>query len=489
MSVEDFGDFVAHSKQHFEEGLIRAGFAERDGIWRGVIDHRAGSTEVRITLSARFPFKPPGVFPHDPNAAPWSWHREIDGALCLVADDDHQDLWWTDAPAFLDHVAAWFERSDAGWIGDRPDLDLDRYFHPSDDEHLYLYGELDGYSDSFVRFSPGANNVMKLTGGGTRPTKPAKKHTRDAFGYVTHLGAVDEPPRVWEDIAMRIEPTVDLEKRVRDYKVQVLVLTYDREQHEGAIVLEVWPSTSGEIVVRRLRSGPDTIASRSSRAGRQAGDLCSRRVAVVGAGALGSFIADMLVRAGVGRLTVVDGDVVMPGNLVRHLVGREAVGLPKALAVKNHIVRFHGLSSSQIDAQLDDVIGGDDAVALLRDHDLVVNATADFAVTALLRVSAECINATFLSATLQNDGLTYRIDVLPPVGAAPVLADSVIIGAAPRAPYYEAGCGSPISPTPPHAVIEAAAVTVRHAIGLLLGQPIHPSGEVRHLASIPMAVL
>jgi len=82
-----------------------------------------------------------------------------------VAEDDHNDLWWADADRFLDHVQAWFDNSDAGWPDDRPDLELERYFRGSDDSRLYLYGNLDEYVNSFVRFRPAPNDVMRLTAG------------------------------------------------------------------------------------------------------------------------------------------------------------------------------------------------------------------------------------------------------------------------------------------------------------------------------------
>jgi hypothetical protein len=116
----------------------------------------------------------------------------------------------------------------------------------------------------------------------------------------------------------------------------------------------------------------------------------------------------------------------------------------------------------------------------MQGHDLVVNATADFATTALLHLTAEALDTHILSAALQNDGATYRIDVLPPLGNAEPLPPSDADATSAQQLLFDSGCGSPISPTPPHAVIEAAAATVRHAIGLLVDRPLHPAGEVHH---------
>ncbi|MEV7434012.1 HesA/MoeB/ThiF family protein [Streptomyces griseoviridis] len=481
MTPVSFDEYVAYARQHFEEGLIRAGFSEVEARWEGPVPHSAVTTRVVIDLPPRFPFLPPRVAPVEHDAVPWSWHRDPDGGLCLVAEDDHEGLWWTEALAFLEHVTAWFERADIGWTGDRPDLDLDRYFQPSADRRLYLYDDLGQYLNRSVRFSPSSNNTMRIRHG-SRPRK-ALEHSKDRFGYVADLGEVDVPPRTWADISARLGSNTELDRRIRQQSVAVVVLIYRRGTHEGAIVLDVASTKEGGTAVTRLRSGADTEAARFARAGVLAPALRESRVAVVGVGALGSFIADMLVRSGVRYLTLIDDDVVMPGNLVRHLVGPDTVGLPKVEAVKRHLVRQDEVLASGIGIINGALTSGADAVDHLRNHDLVVNATADFATTALLHVSARTVGTRILSAALQNDGRTYRIDVLPPLGDAAPLPPSTTRADTEAPLLFEAGCGSPISPTPPHAVIEAAAATVRHAIGLLVERPLHPAGETRHLHS------
>jgi molybdopterin/thiamine biosynthesis adenylyltransferase len=74
--------------------------------------------------------------------------------------------------------------------------------------------------------------------------------------------------------------------------------------------------------------------------------LASSRVLLVGCGALGTTIADQLVRAGVGHLTIVDRDIVELTNLQRQTLFDEsdAAGeLPKAIAAAN---RLRAINSS-----------------------------------------------------------------------------------------------------------------------------------------------
>lgn len=54
-------------------------------------------------------------------------------------------------------------------------------------------------------------------------------------------------------------------------------------------------------------------------------------VLVVGLGGVGAYAAEMLVRAGIGRMTIADADVVSPSNINRQLVAlHSTVGRPKA---------------------------------------------------------------------------------------------------------------------------------------------------------------
>lgn len=479
MSGLSLDEYVAHARLHFEEGLIQHSYRETDDGWEGSVSHKSGPSLVRITIPDTFPFSPPRVTPVDLDWAAWSWHRELDGALCLVAKDDHADLWWADAAGFLSRVEAWLVQADLGWPDDRTDLDLERYFPPSADGRLIVYGDLLPISSAYVRFRAKANNVLELTGRSIRPPK-ARSTNRDRWGYVAALGELTSPPRTWEQVRELIG--AEAGDRIERGTVDTLVVTYLRGEHEGAAVLDLLLTKDG-FALHRLRSGPDTVASTRARAGRSAEILADKHVAIVGVGAIGSFLADALVRAGVGSLTLVDHDVIKPGNLVRHLVGADAIGLPKPLAVRSELVRRLRIEPGQVEAAQMDACDPALISRLLRDCDLVINATADFSVTALLQAAAIDAGRHALSICIQNAGLTLRLDVLPPISGV-ALRNSARPGDPPD--YFEAGCGSPISPTPPQAVIEAAAVAARHAVGYLIGTPLDPAGEVREMSEVQL---
>lgn len=110
----------------FAEGLERRGFRAAGRALTGSVGEGALEVPVQVELTERFPFAPPVVRP--PTEFPRSWHRELDGAMCLYPADGWASMPWLDIDDFLETVARWCTESLTGWANDFPDLDLDRYF-------------------------------------------------------------------------------------------------------------------------------------------------------------------------------------------------------------------------------------------------------------------------------------------------------------------------------------------------------------------------
>ncbi|MFB9047281.1 ThiF family adenylyltransferase [Sphingobium indicum] len=76
--------------------------------------------------------------------------------------------------------------------------------------------------------------------------------------------------------------------------------------------------------------------------------LRDKKVLLVGCGAIGSFAAIELARAGIGKLTIVDHDIVEPGNSVRWPLGRTVWGVPKVAALRDFLRQNY--PSTEVDA-------------------------------------------------------------------------------------------------------------------------------------------
>jgi adenylyltransferase/sulfurtransferase len=115
--------------------------------------------------------------------------------------------------------------------------------------------------------------------------------------------------------------------------------------------------------------------------------LKAASVGVIGAGGIGSAVIPALAGAGVGRLTIVDCDVVELSNLHRQPLFRESdTGGPKAeLAADfvNRLNRFVEATPGQ------ERIASENAQQLLAGHELVIDGSDNFATR--LAVSDACV--------------------------------------------------------------------------------------------------
>jgi adenylyltransferase/sulfurtransferase len=103
--------------------------------------------------------------------------------------------------------------------------------------------------------------------------------------------------------------------------------------------------------------------------------LAQARVAIVGIGALGTVIANELVRAGVGFLRLIDRDCVEYHNLHRQMLFTEndaLLQIPKAVAARQHLVQVN--STIEIEAIVAD-FNGLNAISLTESIDLVLDGT------------------------------------------------------------------------------------------------------------------
>lgn len=116
--------------------------------------------------------------------------------------------------------------------------------------------------------------------------------------------------------------------------------------------------------------------------------LANSHAVIIGCGALGSMQAEMLARAGVGKLRLIDRDFVEESNLHRQIMfeERDAVErLPKAVAAANRIARIN--SDVQTEAVVKDV-NYSNIEDLIRDADVVLDGTDNFEVRYLLNDAA-----------------------------------------------------------------------------------------------------
>jgi len=142
--------------------------------------------------------------------------------------------------------------------------------------------------------------------------------------------------------------------------------------------------------------------------------LLRSHAAIVGCGALGSFHAAALARAGVGRITVVDRDYVEPSNLQRQWLFEEedaAQALPKAVAAGRRISAIN--SGVRVRGVVTDLTAGN-VTELLNPEgkpvDVVLDGTDNFETRYLLNdFSVSCGIPWIYGAAVASYGLTMPV--------------------------------------------------------------------------------
>jgi molybdopterin/thiamine biosynthesis adenylyltransferase len=162
---------------------------------------------------------------------------------------------------------------------------------------------------------------------------------------------------------------------------------------------------------------------------------------VCGCGALGSVIANTLVRAGVGYVRLVDRDFLELNNLQRQVLYDEddvAAGLPKAVAAQRRLLRVN--SDVRIDAHVADV-DYRNIESLVQGMDVIVDGLDNFDTRYLLNdaslhfgipwVYGGCIGAEGQTMTIipgETACLRCLIPESPPPGTTPTCDTAGILG-------------------------------------------------------------
>ncbi|MGH9680945.1 MAG: ThiF family adenylyltransferase [Candidatus Acidiferrales bacterium] len=138
--------------------------------------------------------------------------------------------------------------------------------------------------------------------------------------------------------------------------------------------------------------------------------LLESSAVIVGCGALGTSLANLLARAGVGKLRIVDRDFVEPSNLQRQTLFEESdarESLPKAVAAERRLLAINsGVSVQGIVAD----VSPKNAEELLAGFPLILDGTDNFETRFLLNDVAVHLNVPWIyAAVVASYGVTLTV--------------------------------------------------------------------------------
>ena len=310
--------------------------------------------EAELVYPALFPTSPASVFPLD-RKSKWSVHQYQGGELCLEWGPDNWHPGVTGAD-LLESLYRLLGSEDAEAIG----------LLPVPSRHRISVGQ--SVRTSWRRFILDWSSQEVLAGLEAGTCTPAKFRIRwlldplMSLAYLEKLGPVDEAPE-WtnavvpgsvmdEGYALRgfvlvtpqlppPEGTLEAESlRAALESWELARSAVDANEHLGFLWVDgagtcsfgtrIGDATSSMDFARTIVLAEPDLSVRMEP---EFATLDDRSVAVVGLGSVGSKIAESLARAGVGRFLLIDDDLMLPDNLVRHARDWRDVGLHKADAV------------------------------------------------------------------------------------------------------------------------------------------------------------
>ncbi len=167
--------------------------------------------------------------------------------------------------------------------------------------------------------------------------------------------------------------------------------------------------------------------------------LKNAKVLVVGAGGLGSPALVYLAAAGVGRLGIVDFDVVDESNLQRQIIhGQSDIGRPKAESARDRVLETNPHVEVVVHAER---LDSDNVLGIFAEYDLVLDGTDNFATRYLVNDACVLLGKPYVWGSIyrfegqasvfwDEHGPNYR-DLYPeppPPGMVPSCAEGGVLG-------------------------------------------------------------
>lgn len=236
------------------------------------------------------------------------------------------------------------------------------------------------------------------------------------------------------------------------------------------------------MVVRTLRGGPTDMSARFS----HRADLAEKSIALLGTGSIGAPVAVEMAKAGAGRISVIDNDVVEPGNSTRWPLGVSAWGRRKVQALADFVRDEYPTCHMRpiefsIGQTSDDLTASDDKLVepAIADADVTIDCTAEFGVLSLAsdycRIHGKPLVTGFATPSLEGGAVALFV----PKGGCPTCLEhhfhqSTIappVGYGTETPLQQPpGCSQRTFHGASFDLQELSCEVTRMAVGVLLGE-------------------
>lgn len=480
------------------EGFTRTGPREWEGPIRASLVE-AGHTDadsMSLIFRPSWPYLPPLLHVRGIT----SWHADREN-LCIWRGDDNSQR-WTTLQGLYDRIDEWVGHSQEGFADVENARNPEIYWHESatmfglvDLDELLGAERGDGQHGEFhftearsasgrpspiaIDISPGPFTAMTRLPNGV----PNHKAIRGRWFY---RRAVAHPPRTLEELKgfLTEKQRKRLAKDLRDCPHVVFMLLWRNQAGVVGTTVLATPPQTGKRTYQLVALRPKGTKALLLRAGPDAQEIQEKKIAIIGNGAIGSFVADLLARSGTSIQRLFDYDLLWPANLIRHAAppGTPA-GMPKTWALKENLEQYPWVTIDAADPSDDGVVWTIDRIqTIVESNDLTIDATGHSGIAELVsRVALNC-NKPFISVALFRGGSVARVRRQALAADAPIV-QRPYLGGYPEIPPLdeeaeyvgtETGCLAQVHNAPPTSVVHAAVLAVEVALDFMTGRNEQP---------------
>ena len=480
--------FYTESLEAFQNDLAAAGFepvavAGLSG-WRGPIRRAfvglTDATTMDVVIRPGWPFQSPALLVDGLNTN----HSTPGGFVCLWQDGDPSGDWET-VEGFFGRVDEWCENAKRGWDGD--DLEGDAFLNFTRKVSTVATFNL---SELGIRSGDGAELRGRVSRDPPRveivPGRPNLPNQLRGLGF--DVGSLNTPPprqlsEVFRCLSRkqsgRLKRALDDRRRPEPFVasggLDLILLCWERHGRPDLLVMACQGMNKDTEAIA-LQPGPTDESSLILRAGPDAPELRAMTATLFGAGALGGHIAVALAASGLGCLNIVDGDVLLPGNVVRHVAEHDQVGRSKVQAV-HRIISGHAPWTEVAEFQESPMTPGQ-IRERISNTDIVVDATGNDAFAPALAMVAKEDGVPLVSGAIYRGGNVARVQrqILEsdtPVHQRKEGAQYTVIPQGDVREEFAApalGCSAPVNNAPPSSVMACVSLIVQVALDALTGR-------------------
>ena len=481
-------DFDPKSKLSFIAELEDAGFERipdpKTLILRGRIhsafESLTSAGTMDIVIGGGWPYQPPVVIVHGLN----SNHSTSWGMVCMWQPDEISRDWVTTKGLFA-RIEEWCENEKNGWDGDQLRQDAFLNFTSKLPSRIATF-DLSELRIVNKRGWGECHATVDQYTGRIDLKRGIRQDPSQLRGFWFHVEELDTRPphkfseipnylsrRQMEGFQKAISGRQSPEPLTPSGGADIVLFCWSRRWKTDLLVLAC-SGTGNTTDGLALRPAPVDVRTLSLRAGPDAGMLKGHGAVLFGAGALGGYVATSLAQSGVGYLGIVDYDILLPENVVRHVAGFPLAGIPKIVAVKMVADSHAPLSKIEIHNQY--VTTPLQIRERISDADVVVDAAGSHNLTDALATVTMEMEKPLISGGLYRGGFIARVQRQARPGDTPIRQRDSLPGRYPEIPpgsdedeftTPQLGCSAPANNAPPTSVQACAALISQMTIDAL----------------------